>query len=828
MSTAIDRPADDAQLTAVLGPTNTGKTHLAIERMLGHRTGMIGFPLRLLARENYDRIVKLKGAASVALITGEERILPPAPRWFVCTVEAMPLDREVAFLAIDEIQVAADRERGHIFTDRLLHARGYAETMFLGADTARPLIRRLVPKVEFVARPRFSKLSYRGPLKITRLPRRSAVVAFSAADVYGIAELVRRQRGGAAVVFGALSPRTRNAQVAMYQAGEVDYLIATDAIGMGLNMDIDHVAFAELVKFDGRMPRRLSVAELAQIAGRAGRHMSEGTFGTTAEVGGLDPATVEAIEQHRFPNLTAFFWRNAELDFRSPGALLASLERRATLPELIRMREADDHMTLAALARDTSIVDLARDRAGVRLLWDVCQIPDFRKTLGDAHPRLVGQIFRRLRHGDGKLQTDWVATQVARLEQVEGDIDALLMRLAHVRTWTYISHRPAWLDDAAHWQERTRAIEDRLSDALHARLTQRFVDRRAAALTRRLNDGAELLSAVTGEGEVLVEGQFAGRLEGFRFIPDPSAKDSARALLSAANRAVRRDVGERVRKFTATGDAAFVLDPRGMILWQDQPVARLAAGDHILSPRVEPLPSELLDAPQREAVRRRLSDWLDEHLRERLRPLFRVQEAPLAGAARGIAFEVAAALGTIARTAVADMLDGLRDEDRKALARAGIEIGEVAVFIPGLKREAPLRALLWSVKTGQPPGRLPEGRLTVPRSADVSPSFMATCGHLPVGPLFVRADRLERLAAAARRLSQQGSFQATPDLAAAIAAKPRDLAGVLAALGYAASEENGDLSFAPGRARGRGKRRRRAPAASPHSPFAELRRLVRS
>ena len=365
-------------------------------------------------------------------------------------------------------------------------------------------------------------------------------------------------------------------------------------------------------------------------------------------------------------------------------------------------------------------------------------------------------------------------------------------------------------------------------DALHERLTQRFVDRRAAALTRRLNDGAELLSAVTGEGEVLVEGQFAGRLEGFRFIPDPSAKDSARALLSAANRAVRRDVGERVRKFTATDDAAFVLDPRGMILWQDQPVARLAAGDHILSPRVEPLPSELLDAPQREAVRRRLSDWLDEHLRQRLRPLFRVQEAALSGAARGIAFEVAAALGTIARVAVADMLDGLREVDRKALARAGIEIGEVAVFIPGLKREAPLRALLWSIKTGQPSGRLPEGRLTVPRAADVSPSFMASCGHLPVGPLFVRADRLERLAAAARRLSQQGAFQATPDLAAAIAAKPRDLAGVLAALGYAASDEKGDLSFAPGPAPGRGKRRRRAPAASPHSPFAELRRLVRS
>jgi ATP-dependent RNA helicase SUPV3L1/SUV3 len=827
MSTALDRPGEEARVTAVLGPTNTGKTHLAIERMLGHRSGMIGFPLRLLARENYDRIVKLKGAKSVALITGEERIVPPAPRWFVCTVEAMPLDRDVAFLAVDEIQVAADRERGHIFTDRLLHARGYAETMFLGSETAKPLIRKLVPGVEFVSRPRFSKLTYRGPSKITRLPRRSAVVAFSAADVYGIAELVRRQRGGAAVVFGALSPRTRNAQVAMYQAGEVDYLIATDAIGMGLNMDIDHVAFAELVKFDGRMPRRLSVAELAQIAGRAGRHMSDGTFGTTAEIGGLDAATVEAIEQHRFPNLTALFWRNTDLDFRTPASLLASLERRASAPELIRMREADDHMTLTALMRDASIMDLAQDRQNVRLLWDVCQIPDFRKTLGDAHPRLVGQIFRRLRHGHGKLQTDWVANQVARLEQVEGDIDALLMRLAHVRTWTYISHRPAWLDDAAHWQERTRAIEDRLSDALHERLTQRFVDRRAAALTRRLNDGAELLSSVSSDGEVLVEGQFAGRLEGFRFVADPSARDSARALISAANRAVRRDVGERVRRFGAADDAAFALDAQGGVLWQGQPVARLVAGDTVLTPRVEPLSSELLDAPQRETVRRRLSDWLAAHLRSRLRPLFRVADAQLSGAARGIAFEVVSALGTVARTKVGSLIDGLMPHDRTALSRAGVEIGSQAVFLPGLKREARLRALLWNVKTGQPVGRLPEGRLSLPRANDLPESLMASCAYLPVGPLYIRVDRLERLAAAARRLASQGPFHATPDLATLIAARPRDLAGVLTGLGYTKSGD-GEALFAP---KGEGRRRRRRPrerAVSPHSPFAELRRLVRS
>ncbi len=826
MSTAIDRPVgDEPRVVAVLGPTNTGKTHLAIERMLGHRSGMIGFPLRLLARENYDRIARLKGANSVALITGEERIVPPAPRWFVCTVEAMPLDRDVAFLAVDEIQVAADRERGHIFTDRLLHARGYAETMFLGSETARPLIRKLVPGAEFIARPRFSQLSYRGPSKITRLPRRSAVVAFSAADVYGIAELVRRQRGGAAVVFGALSPRTRNAQVAMYQAGEVDYLIATDAIGMGLNMDIDHVAFAELVKFDGRAPRRLSVAELAQIAGRAGRHMSDGTFGTTAEVGGLDPATVEAIEQHRFPNLTALFWRNADLDFRSPASLLASLERRAPSPELIRMREADDHMTLVALMRDSTITGLAQDRDGVRLLWDVCQIPDFRKTLGDAHPRLVGQIFRRLRHGSGRLPTDWIAGQVARLDQVEGDIDALLVRLAHVRTWTYVSHHPAWLDDAAHWQARTREIEDRISDALHERLTQRFVDRRAAALTRRLNDGAELLSAVTAEGDVLVEGQFAGRLEGFSFVADATAKDSARALLSAANRAVRRDVGDRVRRFTGSEDEAFALDDRGQLLWQGQPIARLAAGEHALAPKVELLPSDLLDSQHREAVRRRLGEWLMRHLHGRLRPLYRLEKALLTGAARGIAFELASALGAVPRRRVAPLIRTLARKDRKAMSDGGVVIGEAAVFLPALKRDARLRALLWSIANGRLLPPLPEGRLSLPRRRDLPPELMAACGYLPAGPLYVRVDRLERLAGAVRRLARQGPFHITPDLAGLIAAGPGELAGVLDALGYTGSGE-GDRLFSPKGAKARRKRGRPPPARGTHSPFAELRRLV--
>ena len=477
-------PAIGRRVVAVLGPTNTGKTYLAIERMLGHRSGMIGFPLRLLARENYDRIAAARGPGSVALITGEEMIVPPNPSYFVCTVEAMPVDRPVAFLAVDEIQLCADAERGHVFTDRLLHARGLEETMVLGAETIAPLIRRLVPRVEFVSRPRFSALSYVGPRKLTRLPPRSAVVAFSATEVYAIAELIRRQRGGTAVVLGALSPRTRNAQVALYQAGDVDYLVATDAVGMGLNMDVDHVAFAGLSKFDGNAPRRLEAHEIAQIAGRAGRHRSDGTFGTTGDIEGLDEEVIEAVENHSFPPLKMLRWRNTDLNFQSPAALLRSLEQRPPRPDLIRVREGCDHLALTTLARDPEITARATDRETVDLLWQVCRIPDFRKVLSDAHTRLLGQIYRHLSTPRGRLPVDWVADHVARLDRYDGEIDALVTRISHIRTWTYISHRPNWLACGGHWQERTRAIEDRLSDALHERLTQRFVDRRSALLVR--------------------------------------------------------------------------------------------------------------------------------------------------------------------------------------------------------------------------------------------------------------------------------------------------------------------------------------------------------
>lgn len=793
---------------ALLGPTNTGKTHHAMERMLEHRTGMIGFPLRLLARENYDRVVRLRGEAAVALVTGEERILPPAPSYFVCTVEAMPLERRVDFLAVDEVQLAADRERGHVFTDRILHARGREETLLLGAETVRPLLRALLPEAGFITRPRLSVLSYAAPRKIARLPRRSAVVAFSIAEVYALAERVRQQVGGAAVVFGALSPRTRNAQVGLYQAGEVDHLVATDAIGMGLNLDIEHVAFTSLVKFDGVGPRPLRPAEVAQVAGRAGRHVKDGSFGATADLGEMDPRLVEAVVSHRFEPLPSVFWRNDELDFHSPAALLASLERRPPRPELVRMRRADDHAALEALAGDPEVQGLARDPEGVRLLWEVCQVPDFRNVMTEAHTRLLAQLFRHLSHSPHRLPEDWVAAQVEALDRTDGDVDTLLARIAGIRTWTYVSHRSGWLSDPRHWQARARAVEDRLSDTLHERLTEQFVDRRAAVVARVESEGGELLAEVGEAGEVLIQGLQAGRLLGFRFQPDPGVKERSRALMAAANRALRETIGERVRLLAEAPDAELSLSPSAEVLWRGAPVARLLPGESALLPRVEIVGSDLLDVPLRDRVRRRAADWLTSHVAAVLGPLLRLREARLSGAGRGLGFVLAEGLGAVPCRVVSAQLRDLTPEDRPALARLGVALGRHWVFSKAvLGPEAlRLRALLWCVREGREPLLAPGGRPWVALDAALPEAFLGACSYQPLGPLALRVDRLERLAAAARQAGRKGPFLPTPAMAAAASVDPTRLGALLEALGFLRDAEGRHHPPRPSRGQGRGRR----------------------
>jgi len=820
------------RVVAVLGPTNTGKTHFAVERMLAHQSGMIGFPLRLLAREIYDRIVAERGASAVALITGEERITPPTARYFVATVEAMPLDRKVSFLAVDEIQLAADLERGHVFTDRLLNARGADETMLLGADTIRPLLRQLVPEAEVVTRPRFSTLSYVATSKVTRLPRRSAVVAFTAQDVYALAEVVRRHRGGAAVVLGALSPRTRNAQVALYQAGEVDYLIATDAIGMGLNMDLGHVTLASLHKFDGREYRRLHAHEMAQIAGRAGRHMRDGTFGTTHDVGGLDERTIEALETHDFPSLKQLRWRNADLDLGSLDGLLASLEAPPPAPPLIKTRDAVDDLSLKLLARRESIRARAATPAGVRLLWSVCQIPDFRKTLTDAHLHLLDTVFRHLADR-GQLPTDWVADQVARLDRADGDIDSLINRLAYIRTWTYVAHRADWLRDAAHWQERTRAVEDHLSDALHDRLTQRFIDRRTQALLKSLHGGGPL-AAIAEDGAILVDGQPVGRIEGLRYVLDTPADDiERRALHAAAKRVLGPELRQRAKALVGADDDAFALDDQTCIVWRPPqgpaaPVGRLRPGATPLSPRVELVVADSLGGQAPEAMRRRLAQWLDAHLARSIQPLRRLQAAKLEGPGRGLAFLLVEGLGNARTDQARSLLQAMGAADRTRLTRLGVRFGVRHVFLPAMLkgRALELRARLWAIHQREaeiaPP---PPGRVALPARADRPAAHGEAQGFETLGAWRLRIDIVERLAARLRALARTGPFGLEAELSALTGLAGDDLAGVVEALGY---DRDAEGRFSRRKARPRRRRAQQPGRRSGHSPFAALEQLRRS
>ena len=810
-----------SRVTAVLGPTNTGKTHLAIERMLGHRSGMIGFPLRLLARENYDRVVAQKGRNLVALITGEEKIIPARAQYFLCTVESMPTDRAVDFLAIDEVQMVGDRERGHVFTERLLGARGLKETMLLGALTVRPLLQKLIPEAEYITRPRLSRLTYDGARKITRLPRRSAVVAFSAGDVYVLAELVRQQRGGAAVVLGALSPRTRNAQVEMYQNGEVDYLIATDAIGMGLNMDIDHVAFAEDTKFDGKMPRRLVPQELAQIAGRAGRHMNNGTFGVTGDCPGFEDEVVEAIEEHSFEPLRGMFWRNNDLSYQSLRDLRRTLEYQPPHPYFLRKRDGDDHRALESLSRAPEIIERATARSRVRLLWEVCQVPDFRKTMAESHTRLLTDLYRHLTGPTERLPSDWVSQQMKRFDRTEGDIDTLSGRINHVRTWTYISHRGDWIDDPLHWQQTARAIEDRLSDALHERLTHRFVDKRAAILVQKLKGAEDLLAGVSADGEVTVEGHVVGKLNGMSFVPATLSGASAKPVLTAARRVLPAELARRVAWIKAAADDEFGFGERGALLWRGARIARTEPGRDPLAPVVRLVVSDLVTSEERALIEARLKLWLDAQFMARIPRLADLRNTKARGAARGVIYQLTEWLGAMPRSRVEDLIKTLGEEGRRALAVNGVRFGTETVFIPDLLKPMAreLLATLWGIyhQDFPPDAMPPAGRVTVAHIKGVADGFYSAIGFVRLGGQVIRADMTERLAAVVRKAARKQPFTISPEMLSLAGVGHDQMRGILVDLGCrGAGEVDGKPVFIKRRAadakpaRGR-SRKARAP-----------------
>jgi ATP-dependent RNA helicase SUPV3L1/SUV3 len=830
---ARDARARGAGVTAVLGPTNTGKTHLAIERMLAHSSGMIGLPLRLLAREVYNKCVERVGAESVALVTGEEKIKPYNPRFWVSTIEAMPRDLDVAFVAIDEIQLAADLERGHVFTDRMLNRRGREETLVLGAATMRGMVEKLLPGANILSRPRLSTLNFAGERKLTRLPRRTAIVAFSAAEVYEIAELIRRQRGGAAVVLGSLSPRTRNAQVALYQSGDVDYLVATDAIGMGLNLDVDHVAFAADRKFDGYQFRKLNPSELAQIAGRAGRATRDGTFGTTGRCPPFEAELTQALESHTFDSVKVLQWRNTALDFASVGALAASLAEVPGEQGLTRAPIAEDIQVLEHVSRDEDARALATSRAAIERLWEVCQVPDYRKISPAAHAELAATLYGFLMR-EGTIPPEWFAGQVAQADRTDGDIDTLANRIAHIRTWTFAANRPDWLADPEHWQGITRGVEDKLSDALHERLAERFVDRRTSVLMRRLRENTMLETEITKSGDVVVEGHPIGRLAGFQFAAESaSAGPEGKALRAAAQKALAGEIEARANRLSHATDEQIVLSSDGSLRWHGEPVGKLTAGDDILRPRVRILSDEHLTGPSRDAVQTRLDLWLKTHMERLLGPLFALATAEdITGIARGVAFQLTEALGVLERGRVAEEVKGLDQAARAALRKYGVRFGAYHLYLPNLLKPGPraLATQLWALKEATPdtkgltdvPHLASSGRTSFPADKDVPKALYRVVGYRVCGERAVRVDILERLAdlirpALAWRAGspapkppgavEGGGFTVTVNMTSLTGTSGEDFASVLRSLGYRMEKKPKPVEAPPP-----------APAAAPDAP----------
>ena len=840
--------ASSQNLTLVLGPTNTGKTHLALERMTGYSSGMIGFPLRLLARENYDRLVARLGTDKVGLLTGEERILPPTARYLCCTVESMPVNpigsndpvgRRFDFVAVDEVQLAGDRERGHIFTDRILHARGAFESMLLGAETAAPLLKALLPDARFEFRQRMSQLIYAGPKKLTRLPRRSAVVAFSASDVYHIAEFVRQQRGGAAVVMGRLSPRTRNAQVDLYQNGDVDFLIATDAIGMGLNLDLGHVALATDVKFDGRHMRKLFPAEMAQIAGRAGRNVKDGTFGVTDGCRVLEPGVIESIEQHRFAPLRSFYWRNRDLNFGSIDLLIESLEAPPPLPFLFRKGDALDHQALIALAGRKEVRAVVQAAGDVRLLWEVASIPDFRQSLHESHYDLLAGIYMAL-VSDGVLAKDTVARAIEQLDRVDGDLDTLMTRLAYIRTWTYITNRSDWTDTPVEWQSRARLIEDKLSDRLHQRLSERFVDKRVAHLSRKLKETKNLIAFVKDDGTILVEGEEVGKLTGFVFNPTLFNGEEKATIMAVARRGLPEEIERRANAFVASADAAFQIDDKAVVWWREAAVAQLVKGDTVYTPRVELASSDLLSIDQIQRMQTRLASFLTLHVKAVLGRLTILatpdQGNPetatdakmpdhtkrvvadgaaddlasesnadvttkstqvgsdhpglptnLTGSAKGIAYIVFERLGSVPTSEIAHLARNMHETDKATLARLGLRFGVETVYMPEMLKPAQikLRSLLWSLYEGAffdgtPP---PAGRVAIDAIADVPDLYWLAIGYRRLGQRVMRVDMVERVAMLVRNAAREGKFKISEEMLSFAGATREAMALMLIDLG---------------------------------------------
>ena len=815
-------PLNDPILKAVLGPTNTGKTHYAVERMLAHSSGVIGLPLRLLAREIYDRVVVQKGTAQVALITGEEKIIPPKARFYICTVEAMPVEKRFAFLAVDEVQLMANHERGHIFTDRVLHARGMEETLFLGAETARDVLATLVPKIRFDHRERFSELHYDGPAKLTRLPKRSVIVAFSAAEVYAIAELIRRFRGGAAVVMGGLSPRTRNAQAAMFQSGEVDFLVATDAVGMGLNLDTEHVAFAGLTKYDGRRRRYLTPMEAGQIAGRAGRFRNDGTFGTTGDCPPMDEELVKRIEAHDFESLHYVEWRNSDLDFSSLDHLMESLHQPRPTKRLRRIKGADDEAALERLKAIDEVHDALKTRAQVKMLWDVCQVPDFRNLTIDTHVKLLQDIWRTLMKGGGKLSDDFMASKIDRCDETFGGVEALSSRLAFIRTWTYCASKVSWMHNPEQWINHAREVEDRLSDALHEALTARFVDRRTRKLLKGIGAELSMSTTIKDTGEVYVDDVLIGRLDGLKFTSDTSQGDlEAQALAAAAQKAVGPEVDRRLTSISSGTHQIFTLSDTGYILWGGMSVGRIAPSGSVFSPDAELIGGELGQMPLRQMATDRMREFLQSAVITHLTPLKALKDLVAAentlAAAKGFGYILLENNGAVERRNHLQTVRDLDQDARRQLRSVGVVFGHYNIYLQDMVKPKPARLLSQLVAFGAGGNKKPwipfAGVTSIPNEGELASSgyteqALSLAGYRAVGNRIIRFDILNRLSFLIRQAQDQFKATKTPDarghkfqvmaeMLALLGSTYEDVQGVLRALGYKSEVSETRLTMDP-------------------------------
>ena len=743
---------------AALGPTNTGKTYYAIERLAAHKSGMIGLPLRLLTREVYDKMVSKVGPSRVAMITGEERIIPDNPKYWVCTVESMPVNIPVEFLAIDEIQLIDDPERGHIFTDRILNARGMSETLFMGSSISKKVIKKLISDVKFYDRERFSKLTYTGYKKISHLPKRSAVVAFSIQSVYAIAEIIKRQKGGVAVVMGSLSPQARNAQVKMYQNGDVDYIVATDAIGMGLNLDLNHIAFAETEKFDGENFRKLYPHELAQIAGRAGRYQRDGTFGVTGQANEIEHEVIARIEDHRFIPLNSAKWRNKKLNFSSVNKLIESLKAIPNKIELGISRQADDLRALIRLSQDREILENANSKKNIQTLWETSQIPDFRNISEGEHSKIISLIFKELCLSN-KLSDEWLNSHIKSFDKYYGDINSLMIRLSGIRTWTYVSQKEKWLDNPVLWQKKTREIEDKLSDALHNSLTERFVEKTSSKLRIKYKDKKDILSGINDSGDITVEGEYFGKIHGFKLIVEKSYSEQyLKQIKPAIYKSVELEMKKKSFKILSSEFDRFTLNPDLFIYFNDEKIAGLKPGNNPLNPKINIICDDYLDSNIKKKLENKFIKWIQNYIKFNLKEILSLQKTDnLSPGAKGIAFRLQEELGLIKRNKIEDEIKILDQKSRQELRKMGVKIGKFSIFFPATVKPKATELLvsLWinySEKNyNQNDIKLIRENLPKPGitsctlNQNISQEIYKVLGYLVIGKMVIRADIIERL-----------------------------------------------------------------------------------